>query len=217
VTPTRIVVLGASGGVGKLLVTQAHARGDQVVAVTRPGTAVTLPTGVEHRVGDVTNAAFLREAVRGADAVASGLGLRIRGLAPWNRPEVPDFLTRFTPVLIAAMQAEGVRRIVAVSAGGVGPSRPLVPAVFRAMIATTALRYAYAELEVMEQGLLASGLDVCLCRPGGLSDGPLTGKVTVVERMAGPARISRADVAAWMLAQLATTPFAHRAALISAA
>jgi uncharacterized protein YbjT (DUF2867 family) len=210
----RLVVLGASGGVGRQVVRQAHDHGYHVVAVTRPASTVELPPGVEHRAGDLTDGAFLREVLRGATAVVSALGLRMPGLAPWHRPEVPDLLTRITPVLVGAMRAEGVGRIVAVSAGGVGDSRSQVPAFFRAMIKTTALRHAYAELEVMERVLLESGLDVCLCRPGGLSDGRYTGKAQVVDHI-GPTPISRADVAGWMLHALRTTPFAHRTAMIA--
>jgi hypothetical protein len=112
------------------------------------------------------------------------------------------------------MRAAGVARIVAVSAGGVGDSRAVTPVFFRLFVAVTALRHAYAELEVFERVLLESGLDVCLARPGGLSDGPVTGTVGVVERL-GPRPISRADVAAWMLDQLGTAPFARRAPLIA--
>jgi putative NADH-flavin reductase len=210
----RLVVLGASGGVGQELVKQARERGWEVTAVTRPGSATNAVPGVTARVGDPADRAFLTEALRGADAVASGLGIRLAGLAPWTRPEQPDFLTRSTPALIDAMRAAGVGRIVAVSAAGVGDSKERVPTVFRAFIRATALRHAYAELEVMERLLLASGLDVCLCRPGGLSNGPRTTPARVVAQTTS-ARIARADVAAWMLEQLETTPFPHHTAQIA--
>lgn len=212
----KLVVLGASGGIGGHLVTEALARGHEVTAVTRPTSKFTAPAGVRALTGDLTDEAFLRTAIQGADAVLSALGLRMPGIAPWHRPEDPTFASRATTAVVAAMKAEGVSRIVVVSAGGVGESRAAVPAFFRVMIATTALRHAYADLARVEQTLLASGLDVCIARPGGLGDGPPTRKVAVVPTI-GPAQIARADVACWMLDQLATTPFAHRAAMIAAA
>lgn len=210
----KIAVLGASGGCGGQLVAQALERGHQVVAVVRSQTWQA-PAGVEVRRGDLTNETFLREAVRGCDVVLSALGLRIAGLAPWNKPEQADFLARSTPALVAALKAEGINRVMAISAGGVGDSRQKVPGVFRAMIALTALKTAYAELEKMEATLLASGLDVLVCRPSGLTDGPRTGQVKVAQGYSGRATISRADVAGWMLDQLAVPFPAERTPMIS--
>ncbi len=202
----KIAVLGASGGCGQHLVTLGLQRGHEVTAVVRSA-SWQAPAGVHVVRGDLTHETFLREAIRGADVVLSALGLRIKGLAPWNKPEQPDFLARSTPALVAAMKAEGIKRIVAISAGGVGDSREKVPGVFRAMIALTALKTAYAELEKMEAQLLASGLDVLIARPSGLTDGPATGQVKVTERYTGRATISRADVAGWMLDQVALPAF----------
>lgn len=195
----NLVVLGASGGCGRLLVEQAVARGHRVRAVVRESSTLAVPDGVEVLRGDLASPELLQRAFDGQDAVLCALGLKVPGLAPWLRPEDPTFLSRAAPAIVDAMRATGVRRLVAVSAGGVGDSRPRVPAFFRALIATTTLRFAYAELERFEAILLASGLDVCLCRPSGLTDGPRTGNARILEAMHGPATISRADVAAWML------------------
>lgn len=210
----KIAVLGASGGCGQQLVTLAPQRGHEVTAVVRSATWQP-PAGVRVLRGNLTSEGFLREAVRGQDAVLSALGLRLKGLAPWNKPERPDFLVASTSALLGAMKAEGVMRLLAISAGGVGDSREKVPGAFRAMIALTALKRAYAELEKMESALLASGLDVCLCRPSGLTDGPVTGSVKVVQGYTGRATISRADVAAWMLDQLAQPIFTDQTPMIS--
>lgn len=210
----KIVVLGASGGCGQQLVTLGLQRGHEVTAVVRSATWQA-PAGVRVLRGDLTNETFLRDAVRGQDAVLSALGLRLRGLAPWHQPERPDFLVASTAALVAAMKAEGVERLLAISAGGVGDSLQKVPGAFRAMIALTALKRAYVELAKMESALLASGLDVCLCRPSGLTDGPVTGSVKVVQGYRGRATISRADVAAWMLDQLSLPAFTDKTPMIS--
>jgi uncharacterized protein YbjT (DUF2867 family) len=206
----RLVLLGASGGVGKELVKQAREAGHDVTPVTRASSSYDGP----RRTGDLTDPEFLAAMFQGADAVLSGLGCRMPGIAPWHRPEVPDFLSRSTPAIVAAAKKAGVNRIVAVSAGGVGDSARRVPGVFRAFIRVSALRHAYAELEVMERVYLDSGLDVCLPRPGGLNDGPRTGKAVAVDVMKGAEAISRADVAAYMLGELDHAPFRHRAPLI---
>jgi uncharacterized protein YbjT (DUF2867 family) len=194
----KIVVLGASGGVGQKLVELGRIDGHDVVAVVR-SSSWTPPPNVEVRRGALTDEGFLSEAFAGADVVLSALGLRVSSLAPWAKAEDPTFLTRSTPAIVAAMEKAGVKRIAAVSAAGVGDSIEGTPAFFRAFIRFTALRLAYAELEVMERVLLESGLDVYIVRPTGLTDGLETGNVRVVSRLSGRATISRADVARTML------------------
>jgi putative NADH-flavin reductase len=204
----KVVVLGASGGCGKALVQQAIARGYDVTAVVRASSKLDV-TGVRVLRGDLTDVAFLRTAVHGADVVFSALGMRLQSLAPWAKGEDPTFLSRSTPALVAALKAEGVQRLVAISAGGVGDSLKDMPGMFRLFIAATALRHAYVELDAMERTMIASGLDVCICRPTGLTDGPKVGGVHVNAKLKGRATISRADVAAWMLNEAEKPGFAH--------
>lgn len=211
----RLVVLGASGGCGRELVRQAAAAGDTVVAVARERSSLEVPPGVEVRRGSLEDDAFLRETLRGADAVLSGLGLRMTSIAPWARPEDPTALSRTMPHVLAAMKAEGVQKILAVSAGGVGDSLARMPWVFKAFLRVTALRIAYADLERMEALIAASGLDWCCPRPTGLTDGPATGSVREDPALSGRATISRADVAAWMLARLRSPGSGKRAPVLT--
>ena len=211
----KLVILGASGGCGRELVAQAAARGHDVTAVARPSSALSLPAGVRACRGEIVDRGLLAEAFRGQDAVLSALGLRLPGLSPFARAEVPDLLSRSSPLIVDAMREAGVRRLLAISAGGVGDSYARMPGVFKLFIKLTALRRAYVELEAMERIFFASGLDVCCCRPTGLTDGPATGRVVVAERLRGRATIPRADVAAWMLDQIERPAFTERAPLLT--
>lgn len=211
----KLAILGASGGCGKQLVEQALARGHEVTAIVRPSSAYTPPAGARVARGEVTDRAFLADAFRGHDAVLSGLGMRLGSLSPFARPEVPDLLSRSAPVIVQAMKDAGVKRLLAISAGGVGDSYAKMPAVFKMFIKTTALRKVYPELAAMEDTFFAGGLEVCCCRPTGLTDEPATGKVKVVETLAGRATIPRADVAAWMLDEVAKPSLSHRAPVLT--
>jgi putative NADH-flavin reductase len=210
----KVVVLGASGGCGQQLVHQGKLRGHEVTAVVRSQTWQP-PSGVTVLRGDLTNETFLREAVRGKDAVLSALGFRLKGLMPWNKPEDPTFLARSTNALIAAMKAENVKRVLAISSGGVGDSFAVMPGIMKFMIKNTALKHAFPELEKMEATLLSSGLDVCIPRPSGLVDGPPAGNVKIARSFNGRATISRADVASWMLEQLGKPAFDEKTPMIS--
>lgn len=211
----KLVILGASGGCGRALVAEAVRRGHTVTAVVRASSKVDVPSGVRLLRGDLASEAFLREAVRGQDAVLSALGLRLPGIAPWHKPEEPDFLDRSTAAIVSAMKGEGVRRLIAISAGGVGDSRDKLPGAFKMFVAASALRKVYVALDRMERAYLASGLDVCVCRPTGLTDEPATGKVVVAERLVGRAMIPRADVAGWMLDEIVRAVFVVRTPIIT--
>lgn len=211
----KLVVLGASGGCGKQLVEQALARGHEVTAVVRPSTSYTPPVGAQVARGEVTDRAFLAAVFRGHDAVLSGLGMRLPGLSPFASPEVPDLLSRSAPVIVQAMKDAGVKRLLAVSAGGVGDSYAKMPMVFKMFLKSTALRKVYPELDAMEKVFFASGLEVACPRPTGLTDEAATGAAKVVEAVHGRATIPRADVAAWMLDEVVKPTLQHRAPVLT--
>ncbi|EWS93839.1 NAD(P)H-binding protein [Streptomyces filamentosus] len=194
----RITVFGATGGVGQEIVGQALAAGHEVTAVVRDPDR--LPEPLEgaglHGVVRLDDEAAVRAAVAGRDAVLSGLGSRGRkanGVAEW--------LTRR---IVSAMEAEGARRLLVVSAVPVGPEPaddPLVDRLMRRAIGA-ALAELYADLARMEAVLAGSATDWTAVRPPRLTDGPRTG---VYRRVVGGTprssrTVSRADVAHAMLA-----------------
>src|SRR5215831_10809988 len=117
----NILVLGASGGVGRWLVQLAYGRGNHVTAIARATARYAPPAGVRLVDGDVLSKALLTQAMQGQHAVASCLGNRRLGKSPWARLQSPvDFVARATRAIVEAMRASGVRRIVAISGAGVG-------------------------------------------------------------------------------------------------
>lgn len=194
----RIVVFGASGGVGSLLCAQAVSAGHDVIAAMR--TPIAVPGARVERV-DVLDASAIASLVEGADAVVSCVGLRRADPRnPWSRLTTPpDVCSRGTANLVAAMPAGA--RLVTVSACGVGDSAHQMPLFFRALLAVSNIGVAYRDLDAMEQVLRASSVDWTSVRPAALWDGPHTSQVRVVPRdkHVGAAWISRADVADFLL------------------
>jgi len=195
----KVVILGASGGIGKHLVSQAKAAGHDVVVVVRPSSTMPDSPGVHVVRASLDDVAALAGAFAGAEVVLSSLGLKLKSLAPWAKPEDAGILDRSSAAIVAAMKQAGVKRLLFVSSSGVGDSRELLPGVFAIFIAITAMRFVLPTLQRMEDVFFASGLDVCAVRPTGLNDGPATGKVVIPTKLVGQAQIPRADVAAWML------------------
>lgn len=190
----KLAVFGATGGVGRQIVEQALAAGDTVAALVRDKSKLPFQhAGLTVVEGNVLDAAAVERTLAGADAVLVSLG---------NTPDNPDMIvSQGTAVIIAAMQAAGVRRLVVISSLGVGDSKDQVPFFFKALIAT-ALRKAFEDKEAQEKLVRAGNLDWTIIRPGGLTDGPATGQYRAgLERSIG-GQVSRADVAAFALRQL---------------
>ncbi|MEV7913748.1 NAD(P)-dependent oxidoreductase [Streptomyces griseus] len=194
----RITVFGATGGVGREVVGQALSAGHEVTAVVRDPDRLpaSLDRAALHAVVRLDDPAAVRAAVAGRDAVLSGLGSRGR--------KANGVAERLTGRIVSAMEAEGVRRLLVVSAAPVGPEPaddPLVDRLMRRAIGAV-LAELYADLARMEAALARSATDWTSVRPPKLTDGPRTGVYR--KAVGGTPRsgrsISRADVAHAMLA-----------------
>lgn len=215
----RLIVFGASGQCGRHLVQLADAAGHTVTAVVREGTEFVAPRGVAVVRGDPTDAEFVAEVMPGHDAVASGLGIKRRNPAnPWSKlASPPDLCSRTARCIVAGMQATGLRRVCAISAAGVGESAARMNWLMKFFVATSSVGAGYRDLAAMEQVYADSGLDWQTPRPTRLTDEPATGEVAETDAFPLTAAISRADVAAYMLAQLMRPAFALRTPTITGA
>ncbi|WP_225835502.1 NAD(P)-dependent oxidoreductase [Streptomyces sp. NK08204] len=195
----KLTVFGATGGIGQEIVRQALDAGHEVTAVVRDPARLTV-CGERLSVvrADLGDPEPLRAAVRDRHAVLSGLGARSRKDA--------GVATRLTRAVLRAMEAEGVRRLLVVSAGPVGPSAADDSLLDRAVrgLVSAILKNVYDDLREMEAELARSGTDWTSVRPPRLQDKPLTGRYrTVVGGFPRNGRfIARADVAHAMLSMI---------------
>ncbi|MEV7296583.1 NAD(P)H-binding protein [Streptomyces microflavus] len=193
----RITVFGATGGIGQEVVGQALAAGHELTAVVRDPDRLPEPLdrAAMHAVARLDDPAAVRAAVAGRDAVLSGLGSRGR--------KADGIAERLTGRIIDAMEAEGTRRLLVVSAVPVGPvpaGEPLVDRLARKAVGAV-LAEVYADLARMEAALERSATDWTSVRPPKLTDGPCTGtyRKAVGGAPVSSRAISRADVAHAML------------------
>jgi uncharacterized protein YbjT (DUF2867 family) len=208
----RFLVLGATGATGSLLTDAALDAGHEVIALVRNPQKLSERPGLHVIAGDARDARALTDATGNADILVSTLGVGSTR-SPGN------LILDTTRAVISAAEQTGLRRVVFQSAFGVGASHPklsifmrlgyqLAPAVFRDKAAG-------------EQLLTATGLDWTLAYPGILTNGPRTGMVTATDlaaltRLPGLPRISRADVAAFLLDAAASDKWIRRIAVITA-
>jgi uncharacterized protein YbjT (DUF2867 family) len=207
----KILVLGATGGTGRLIVAQSLARGYDVTALVRsPGKAKSLP-GAKLVVGDAREPKVLREALRGRDAVVSALG------TPASPFREVTLLSEVTRTLVGAMRDEGVARLVAVTGIGAGDSRGHGGFAFDRLILPLLLRHVYADKDRQEDIVRQSGLDWVLVRPTVLSNKPGRGAVRALVDLAGfhGGSVAREDVSRFVLDQVETDAWIGRTPLIT--
>ncbi|MBC9728966.1 NAD(P)-dependent oxidoreductase [Streptomyces sp. TRM68367] len=195
----RLTIFGATGGVGGEVVRQALNAGHQVTAVVRdPARLSVTGEGLEVFRSDLTDPAAVRPAVAGRDAVLSGLGARSRRGA--------GVATRLTRTVLDAMEAEGTRRLLVVSAAPVGPEPEGDGLLARAVrgVVSAVLKDVYVDLRAMEDAMARSSTDWTAVRPPRLLDKPVGGVYrSVVGGFPVKGRfIGRADVAHAMLAMV---------------
>jgi uncharacterized protein YbjT (DUF2867 family) len=184
---TNLVVLGAAGRTGRLVVEQALAAGHSVTAVVRsPAKLMVRHPELRVVVGDATDPSALARALEGADAVISALGSRGSVIGDSSR------------ALVGAARESGVRRVAILSSWLV--QRDRMPALTR-WLTGIAMGSVVTDKVAGEELIRDSGLDWTIVYPSFLTDGPAVGSVVLPEGATRgiSERISRADVAAWLV------------------
>lgn len=204
----KILVVGAAGKTGRAVVEQALAAGHELTAFVHNADGYDVAGG---RVvaGDAADGVAMDAAVQGQDAVLDTIG----GKTPYKNTTLESSAAG---AIVAAMRRHGVRRLVVTSMLGAGGSEANAPIALR-LLRATFLRGADKDKTAMESAVEASGLDWVILRPAILSDGPATGNVRVFDAETGEKahRLTRADLASFMLAQLSTDEHLHQAVAIA--
>jgi nucleoside-diphosphate-sugar epimerase len=214
----KVVVFGASGGTGRAAVWQALEDGHDVTAFARAPAAVDLRhERLQFVAGDVLDAAAVKRAVAGRDAVIVALGAS--AAPPPSRPArgatPAKVCSAGTRHVIAAMRAAGSRRLVCVSAYGVGETRDRVPAPFK-LTFRTLQKDQLEDKEVQEQIVRDSGLDWVIVQPVGLTNSAAKRQfLASPEGKTKSTTIARADVAAFCVEQLADDDYLRMSVTLS--
>lgn len=206
----KIIVFGATGTVGAEIVRQALEKGFEVTAFVRSLGKITSASHANLSVhhGDVFNPQEVERAVSGHDAVFCALGDgragKIRASGTLN--------------IINAMHKTGVKRILCLSTIGVGESYGNLNFFWKHIMFGMLLKKAFNDHKLQERYVRDSDLDYTIIRPSALTNGPTSNKYKVgfdgkYRRLT--LKISRADVADFMLRQLNGSKYPKKAVSIS--
>jgi len=206
--PTRILIVGATGGTGRQLIAQALERGFTVTALVRNPSR--LP--VDHPCltvvrGDVLDAPSVQSAMGGQEAVLSALGHK-RYFYPTR------ILSEGTSNILRAMEIHRVRRLVCETSLGIGDSAGRLGLYYTLFVIPLILPFYFWDKTRQERIIARSNVDWVIVRPGALTNGAKRGRLrhgTRIGSFLWTVRVSRADVAEFMLDQLASNTYVRAA------
>lgn len=216
----KILLLGGSGRTGLHLLAQAAQRGHAVRALVRTPEAVQAPPGVELVKGTPSSVEDLREAMRGTEALIVAHNNSRASDNPWAKQlNSPSFLTDSARNILTVMGEQDVKRVVFVSAIGVGDSWSTVSWPFRAFIRLSNIKIGYADHDGVDALVRQSETDWTLVRPVGLSDKPAgaLGPAHITEvggSKPGTLNVTRAEVATFCLDCVDKHEWIHRAPIL---
>jgi len=208
----KVVIFGANGKTGLLLLEQALAKGYQVVAyVRRPESILIENPKLKIVIGNLNEPLKMKDTISGADACISALG---GGSLTKHSIEIMNGIKN----IISIMEITKVHRLIYLSSLGANESRYLIPQPLRFFLTNIFLRVPLADHNTNESNIMKSKLQWTLVRPGSLTDGQLTGDLrhgTQNSKIKGSVSISRANVASFMIQQLTDTTYQQKAVWLS--
>ena len=190
----RLFVLGASGGVGSILLREAALRGHIITAQTRNADKLAKTAAVNVVVGSPTDRSFLSRHMDGHDAVILCVGIDSIGGT--------TLFSETARAVVTAMQASGVRRLVAITGIGAGETRGHGGWLYNWIIYPLFTRNRYADKDRQEMIIEAADLDWTIVRPAPFAKRTGVGPLQVFTEIPNGLQlrsITRAEVADFIL------------------
>ncbi|MCK9377424.1 MAG: SDR family oxidoreductase [Syntrophobacterales bacterium] len=207
----NILIIGATRGIGLQLLDQALQAGHTVTALVRNPQRLTK----QHKrlrviTGDILDPEAVQGAMVGQEAVCLTIGIGVT----WKPVTVFSAGTRN---VLESMRREGVRRLICVTGIGAGESQGHGGLLYDRLVKPLLLNTIYADKDRQEALIQASEADWTIVRPGFLTNGLLTKKYRVISKLSGvtAGKISRADVADFILEELAANRYLRQSLLLT--
>ncbi|MEO6489371.1 MAG: SDR family oxidoreductase [Ferruginibacter sp.] len=205
----KILILGATGMTGQLLVKLALEKSHQVTALVRSPTKLNIiHENLNVIKGDILDNNILKDLLKDKDAVLSALGVG-KSLKSGN------LMTRVASVLIPSMHETKVKRLIFLSAFGVGETFSQANFIQK-LIFRLPLKNIYRDKSASDSIIKNSKIDWTLICPTLLTNGPFIGEYKAGEKftMKGMPKISRADVADFMIKQLTDPTYIRKSPIL---
>jgi putative NADH-flavin reductase len=198
----KVLVIGASRGIGLETVKIALRAGHSVRALARSAASIPIQNASLDKVsGSALDSETIRNALQDIEAVIQTLGVDV---SPWAVFERTTLFSQSTRILVDAMKVAGLKRLIAVTGLGAGDSRGHGGLLYDAVVFPLLLKRVYDDKDVQEWIIKSSGLDWTIVRPGLLTNSAATGhyRVLTAPKDWRFGMISRADVADFLVQQV---------------
>ncbi|MGF7043002.1 NAD(P)-dependent oxidoreductase [Mucilaginibacter lappiensis] len=168
----KILILGATGRTGRLIVEEALKQGYDLNVLVRDKSKISFNSkSINVFQGTPTRSPDLAAAMQGCDLIISALGIVRASDAPWSKLiTAKNFISESIKNAIAEAGQQNVKRLITISAWGVGDTKKQIPFWLRWLIKYTNMGPVYAEHEVEEKLLANSDLNWTAVRPVALND-----------------------------------------------
>ncbi len=207
----KILIIGATRGIGMSLLEQALDKSYSVTGLVRnPEKIKKKDNNLKVTKGDILDRVSVEVAMEDQDAVCCCIGIR-----PTRKP-VTVFSDGMKNVL-SSMKLHGIRKLISVTGVGAGDSRNHGGFLYDKIFNPLFLKTIYVDKDREEALIKASEVDWIIVRPGFLTNGPVTGKYRIISDLRGvkAGKISRADVAHFILEQLVNPTYLKKTPLLT--
>jgi len=207
----KLLVIGATRGIGARLAERACGEGHAVTVLARnPETYRPGADNIKVIKGDIRDERSVRSAVAGQDAVCITIGI-----GPALRPVT--VFSEGTGIVIDAMERYSVPRLICVTGIGAGDSKGHGGFLYDKIVFPIFLKTIYEDKNLQESIVRDSRLQWEIVRPGFLTNGPETGRYRVITDLSGVTcgSISRTDAAHFILGELLTMKYARQTPLLT--
>ena len=201
----KILLLGATGRTGKLVLEKALNSGYEVNCLSRNTGRLEKRHGLTVFEGNPAKKDDLEKAITDCDKVISTLNISRKSDFPWSGLRTPEnFLSDVMRLLVRISEEKEVQRIVICSAWGVAETKKDIPKWFNWLIENSNIGVAYKDHERQERILTDSNLRWTIVRPVGLINSDREKKIRETFGNSPRPRltISRQNVANYLISSL---------------
>ncbi len=205
----KVLVLGATGSVGQHILRLGIERGHELTALVRnPEKLKSWERRVRVVKGDALDKDSVEQAVRGQEAAIYAIGIKTIGRT--------TLFSESARILIDAMERNRVKRLVCITGVGAGETKGHGGFLYDRILFPLVTKRVYADKEVQETLIQKSSLDWVIVRPAVFREGSPSGKLEAVTDVRGVTltRVSRVEVAAFVLDQLTDGRYLRKAVFI---
>lgn len=214
----RILLLGATGRTGKLVLTSALKEGYSVNCLVRKPDKIEAQDGVQVFEGNPSDKHDLQSAMEGCECIMGVLNVSRHTDFPWSALRTPEkYLSEVMSQVIPMAEERNIQRIIICSAWGVAETKKDIPGWFRWFIENSNIGKAYEDHERQEQLLMQSNLNWTIIRPAGLTNSRKRQEIREsFNDVPKPAlTISRQSVARYMVSSIDSEQLIKKTVVIS--